>query len=80
MPYIPPEQKFQEYRPKLEDTIYYMGVDVGRVSKIEGALCYVMGRDGLEQPFIWCFGDGLNAFHDWSNKPKDKNAFAPGRS
>lgn len=68
MPYLPPEQKFAEHRPRLGDTIEYMGVDVGKVSKIEGALCYVTARDGLESPFIWCFEDGLNAFHTWPTK------------
>lgn len=74
MSYVPPEQRFAEHRPRLGDTIEYMGVDIGKVTKIEGAICYVTGRDGLESPFIWCFSDGLNALHTWSMKGQGRVA------
>ena len=68
MPYLPPEQKFANYKPHLGDTVRFMGVELGKVVKIEGAICYVEWGDGLEQPFIWCFSDGLNALHEWPQK------------
>lgn len=65
--------------PRKGDPIKYFGRHVGTVLRIDGNLCWVASRDGGESaPFIWRFKDGLNALHDWPNKPVGRNAPCPG--
>ena len=41
------------------------------IKRVEGNLCYAVydhHTDGVTQPFIWRFKDGLNKYHDWPSK------------
>lgn len=50
--------------PRIDDPITYNGSVIGRVTRVEGDLCWHSGED----LFIWRFRDGLNALHDWPGK------------
>ncbi len=66
---IQPHEKWKQYRPRKGDPIAYQGQIMGNVTNVEGELCYwtETGRKDRDS-FIWCFGDGLNALHDWPTK------------
>ncbi len=63
-----PAQKFASSRPRVGQIVSYRGEAVGKVTSVEGALCWRSYPDGESLPFIWCFGDGLNALHDWPTR------------
>ena len=63
-----PFQKFATSRPRVGQTIVYRGEPVGRVTSVDGNLCWRTYPDGESLPFIWAFHDGLNALHDWPTK------------
>jgi hypothetical protein len=65
-------------KPRVGDTVTYQGEPVGKVTRVEGNLCWRSYPDGESLPFIWRFRDGLNTMHDWPGKPKGQNAFCPG--
>lgn len=67
------EQKFAEWKPKRGESVTYMGRQIGKVTNIDGGLCYV--DDKLQ--FIWCFGDGLNSLHDWPSAAGGPRSFCP---
>jgi hypothetical protein len=61
-------EKFAASRPRVGQVISYRGEPVGKVTNVEGGLCWRSYPDGESLPFIWCFNDGLNALHDWPTK------------
>lgn len=63
------------FRPRVGEAVSYLGEEVGKVTRVEGNLCFHSGsHDG---PFIWCFRDGLNALHSWPGKDDTFNAPCP---
>ena len=65
-------QIYSAYRPHKDDTVTYKGVPVGKVSRVEGNLCWL--DNNPDKLFIWCFHDGLNKFHKWPTKDNGKCA------
>lgn len=65
------------FKPRVGDTIAYLGEPVGTVTSVEGNLCWRTYPDGERLPFIWRFRDGLNMLHSWPGKDESKNC--PGR-
>jgi hypothetical protein len=56
-------------KPRVGDMVKYHGVEVGRVTRVEGTLCWRSYADGEDLPFIWRFHDGqLNKLHEWPTK------------
>lgn len=71
-----PHEKYAAHRPRVGAVIVYKHTPVGTVTHVEGGLCWHTGDDS--GPFIWCFGDGVNALHDWPGREGAKVAFCPG--
>lgn len=73
-----PCEKYAAHRPRVGDMIHYHGKPVGYAVRVEGGLCWREYPDRDPLPFIWCFHDGLNAFHDWPARAGGKVAPVPG--
>lgn len=72
------EQRRADSKPRVGDQITYRGVVVGRVTRVEGNLCWRTYPDGESLPFIWRFKDGLNNLHSWPGKDETLNTVLPG--
>lgn len=68
---------YRAYRPRIGDPVIYGGKIAGKVTSIDGNLCWCSYATG-NAPFIWCFRDGLNALHDWPTKQGGPVSFCPG--
>jgi hypothetical protein len=65
-------QIFAAHRPRVGQEVTYEGKVAGKVTSVEGSLCYCSYSSGTA-PFIWCFAEGLNTLHDWPTKTKPRN-------
>lgn len=58
---------YEANKPQVGQIVTYRGETVGRVTSVEGNLCWVNYATG-PAPFIWRFKDTLNVLHDWPTK------------
>lgn len=71
-----PHEKWRAHKPRKGDPVTFRGEPRGKVSSVEGSICWL--DDGTDTPncFIWCFRESLNTLHDWPAKgnPRDEKA------